>query len=234
MPKTAYLELRDELEAAQSMPQVKSAVRTFANRLGYRWFAHLSAYGSDVETMSNYPKPWQVVYHESRFAEIDPVVMVAMRAEEAFSWSADTFSLDATHEQRVFLQIAREFGVSAGTSVPLIGGLGRTSLFTLASPGRREGCRMNCPVLAAMIATLVDVHAKRCRHDEPPVHQVRLTTREKSCLNWVSKGYKDSDTAKLLGTTERTVEFHLRNARRKLMAENRTHAVALAIRQEII
>ena len=234
MPKTVFLELRDELEAAHSMAQVKSAVRTFANRLGYRWFAHLSAYGSDVETTSNYPRPWQVVYHESRFAEIDPVVMAAMRAEEAFSWSAEALALDATQEQRVFLQIAREFGVSAGTSIPVIGGYGRTSLFTLASSGRREGCRISCPVLAAMVATLVDVHAERCRHDEPPVHQVRLTKREKSCLSWVAKGYRDSETAKLLGTTERTVEFHLRNARRKLMAENRTHAVALAIRQEII
>lgn len=234
MPKTAFLELRDELEAAHSATAVKSAVKTFANRLGYCWFAHLSACGSEVNTISNYPRPWQILYHAEGYADLDPVVMAAINANHVFAWDEAMLSLDANHQQRRFLAAAREFGIRAGTSIPVVAGFQRTSLFTLATSQRYGGCAISCPALAATVATLVDVHALRCRVDEPPHQGVRLTAREKTCLNWAARGNKDAETARILGKTERTVEFHLRNARRKLEAENRTHAVALAIRQGII
>lgn len=234
MPKIAFLELRDELEASHSMAAIKSAVSRFANRLGYQWFAHLSAYGSEVETASNYPKPWQILYHLHGFAELDPVVMAAINADCVFSWDGETFALDASEEQKAFLDAALGYGICSGTSIPVFGGFGRTSLLTLASPNLRGFCILESPILAANIATLVDVHTKRCRFDEPPVHAVKLTTRENTCLTWAARGNKVAQTATILGTAERTVEFHLRNAKRKLHAENTTHAVALAVRQQII
>jgi DNA-binding CsgD family transcriptional regulator len=62
----------------------------------------------------------------------------------------------------------------------------------------------------------------------------RLTLREKECLMWVSLGKTARESGLILGTSRRTVEFHLNNAVRKLAAANKIHAAALAIRMGII
>ena len=58
----------------------------------------------------------------------------------------------------------------------------------------------------------------------------RLTPRERDCLAFIADGLRTAELAHRLGVTEATVEFHLANARRKLGARTRDHAVAIAIR----
>ena len=53
-----------------------------------------------------------------------------------------------------------------------------------------------------------------------------LTARERDCLAFAADGHTDVEIAGLLGIAETTVRFHINNARRKLGATNRTHAVA--------
>lgn len=234
MPKTAFLELRDRLEAAHTMSAIRLAVARFATSLGYCWYAHLSAHGSEVETFSNYPRAWQIDYLAKAYADVDPVVMTAITTESCFAWDEATLAKDASPSQRTFLNEARDFGIRAGTSIPCVGAFGRTSLLTLATSAPCTEFDFDCPILAATTATLVDVHAQRCRRDEAPAHATRLTAREKACLTWAANGNKAAVTGRILGTAESTIEFHLRNAKRKLGAQNTTHAVALAIRQQVI
>lgn len=59
--------------------------------------------------------------------------------------------------------------------------------------------------------------------------KVRLSTREIECLNWASKGKTAYESAVIIGISESTVVFHLRNASVKLNTVNRTHSVAKAI-----
>lgn len=56
-----------------------------------------------------------------------------------------------------------------------------------------------------------------------------LTLREKDVLKRISLGKSTPDIASILKISERTVKFHLSNIMQKLNAENRTHAVALAM-----
>jgi LuxR family transcriptional regulator of spore coat protein len=58
----------------------------------------------------------------------------------------------------------------------------------------------------------------------------RLTGREVQCLEWVSKGKTSWETGLILGLTERTVNFHLRNACTKLKVYGRQAGVAQALR----
>lgn len=62
----------------------------------------------------------------------------------------------------------------------------------------------------------------------------RLTRRERECLMWVSLGKTARETGMIIGNSQRTVEFHLNNAVRKLKATNKIHAAALAIRMGVI
>ncbi|NWP61276.1 helix-turn-helix transcriptional regulator, partial [Escherichia coli] len=58
--------------------------------------------------------------------------------------------------------------------------------------------------------------------------------RELECLRWVSLGKTAWETATIMGRSQRTVEFHLINATRKLSASNKIHAAVIAVRTGLI
>jgi LuxR family quorum sensing-dependent transcriptional regulator len=53
-------------------------------------------------------------------------------------------------------------------------------------------------------------------------------------MGWVARGKSASEIAGILKITKRTVDEHAQTAMRKLGAANRTHAVAIAVRDRII
>lgn len=61
-----------------------------------------------------------------------------------------------------------------------------------------------------------------------------LTARELECLRWVSLGKTAWETAVIMDRSQRTIEFHLRNAASKLAATNKIHAVVIAVRRGMI
>ena len=61
-----------------------------------------------------------------------------------------------------------------------------------------------------------------------------LTKREREILNWLSQGKNSFEISCILGICESTVKFHVNNALTKLEATNRTHAVAKALRLQLI
>lgn len=62
----------------------------------------------------------------------------------------------------------------------------------------------------------------------------RLTPREREVLAWVAQGKSARQVAEILRIAKRTVDEHVQTAVRKLGALNRTHAVAIALRDGII
>jgi LuxR family quorum sensing-dependent transcriptional regulator len=62
----------------------------------------------------------------------------------------------------------------------------------------------------------------------------RLTARESEVLRWVANGKSAREIGEILDITKRTVDEHVQVAIRKLGATNRTHAVALALRDGLI
>jgi DNA-binding CsgD family transcriptional regulator len=62
----------------------------------------------------------------------------------------------------------------------------------------------------------------------------KLTARESEVLRWVANGKSAWEIGEILHITKRTVDEHVQTAVRKLGAVNRTHAVALGLRDGII
>lgn len=61
-----------------------------------------------------------------------------------------------------------------------------------------------------------------------------LSPRQIACLAWAAAGKTSWETACILRITERTVNFHLQLAYRRLGVHNRAAAVASAIRQGLV
>lgn len=63
---------------------------------------------------------------------------------------------------------------------------------------------------------------------------VTLTPRQRQVLAMVAEGCGDAAIAEKLDISPRTVKSHIVNARYKLNAINRAHAVALALQQQML
>ena len=61
-----------------------------------------------------------------------------------------------------------------------------------------------------------------------------LTARELAVLRLLSNGKRTRETAELLGLGEETVRSHLKKAQAKLGVQERSHAIAQAIRLHLI
>jgi LuxR family quorum-sensing system transcriptional regulator CciR len=61
-----------------------------------------------------------------------------------------------------------------------------------------------------------------------------LSDREKECLGWAAAGKSSWDIAVILSISENTVNFHVKNAMKKLGATRRTLAVVKAINLGLI
>lgn len=61
-----------------------------------------------------------------------------------------------------------------------------------------------------------------------------LTEREKEVLQWIKDGRSTRDISRILNISERTVKFHVSNIIQRLGAENRTHAVAVAMGRALL
>ncbi len=92
-----------------------------------------------------------------------------------------------------------------------------------------------------ILGVIRSVHAGR-RHVPPEVAarlaehlgEEDLTSRELQVLQYVRDGYRNKQIADELGIAETTVNFHIKNVLEKLQANDRTHAVAIAIRRGLL
>jgi two-component system response regulator NreC len=58
---------------------------------------------------------------------------------------------------------------------------------------------------------------------------VRLTPREREVLKWIALGKTSKEIGEILAISARTVEWHTHRLMGKLAANNRIHAVMIAV-----
>jgi DNA-binding NarL/FixJ family response regulator len=66
------------------------------------------------------------------------------------------------------------------------------------------------------------------------IGEEQLTTRELEVLGLVPDGYQNKLIADHLAIAESTVNFHIKNIMEKLQANDRTHAVTIAVRRGLL
>ena len=92
-----------------------------------------------------------------------------------------------------------------------------------------------------LLAVIRSVHAGK-RHIPPDVAALLaehmgeedLTARELEVLRLIRDGYRNKQIADQLAIAETTVNFHIKNLMGKLKANDRTHAVTIALRRGLL
>jgi DNA-binding CsgD family transcriptional regulator len=182
----------------------------------------------------NYPANWCERYFERKYYEIDPVVRRAPTLLRPFLWRqlADQCHLH-TREQLV-LNESSEAGLKQGISVPLFGPLGRVSVVSFASRFDDAEPLQRMSHLNVLAWQFHIAFTEITRPEENSHARIDLSNRERDCLRWTAEGKSSWDIGMILNISENTVNFHIKNAMRKLETTSRTVAVVKAIRLNLI
>ena len=181
----------------------------------------------EVKTLLNlgYPLEWLTLYKARRYDRVDPVLRIHYAHYVPQVWS-HTYKTVTVVAERHFIEASMQFGLKEG--------------FTWGLACDAQGCGSvlsfvgddfaQIPRHRTMLECLAPgLHGMLIRLTAKNVHAVGLlTAREREALRWAGAGKTTWEMARIMGISERTVVFHVRNVMQKLKARNRAHAIAKA------
>jgi len=177
------------------------------------------------------PIEWATRYNDHGYVFRDPIVSHLQSARAPFSWEEAYAASSNATDVKLIRGEACDFGLRAGhvVPVPTLDGSLATISFGGDTPEMSADAK-DALTFAAAYAVGRLLHVPRRAVDI----EVRMTPRETDVLLWAAEGKSDWDIATILGISRPTVLKHVRSARDKLDAMNRTHAVVKAIRGRLI
>ena len=180
-----------------------------------------------------WPKPWRDYYLKERLFERDPVLGALASRKGPFTWTHLRADNSMSELGRKTLDRLVEHGWTDGLVVPIPRGGTRFGLVSLVCYGRK----LEANDLPGLTSAAVMFH-ERIRPlvmaEGFPAPPAGLTQREIECLALIGSGMSDREIGESLGIATGTAHEHFENAKRKIKAKSRAHAVALAVSLGII
>jgi LuxR family quorum-sensing system transcriptional regulator SolR len=171
---------------------------------------------------SNYPIAWQQKYNDNGYIRRDPTVAHAIVSDNAVLWSDALFA--SCPEIRAG---AAAHGLAVGWAQPRHDAQGMVSLLTLARrepPVTPEEEREKAERLKWLSFVCHEGMLKAWGDLLQEERTAELSAREIEVLRWSCDGKTAEDIAQILGLSDATVNFHVRNACAKLGTTNKTAA----------
>lgn len=230
-----------------SEPGLHVAVQQAARSLGFDSFT----YGCLLQRVDGVPllyvsSPFSAedffAYHRAGLMQFDERIRHCGESIVPGSWTTDELSLAKSNP--IFARAVADRGMASGVFFPIHGVGGEVGMLALNAE--------HADVVRALGDRIYDVMAKghllACMFheqvirsgilvetgDEEGALQQSLNEREREILIFASKGLESREMGKMLGITERTVNFHFSKILRKLSATNRIEAVAKGVELGLI
>jgi LuxR family quorum sensing-dependent transcriptional regulator len=227
----------DELSSRTSLSGVGT---TFAAGMAKLGFSALGinglpppTEGADPEILTETtPEGFRDLYIEERFYAVDHICAHARTATRPFRYREAPYAARHAERHRRFMQALESNHMGRGLIVPFGYPVSMPACVWLAG----EAPELHDDAMPAIESISLFAASKAQALSAPPhARQSRpLTPREREVLQWICVGKTAAETAEILGIAKRTVDQHVQGAMFKLKAANRTHAVAIALRDRMI
>ena len=182
--------------------------------------------GVEAATVTNWSSEWESFYFGSRAFSFDPVAQEMMKGGDGFFWH--DLEWPPTSVSRRFMADAAEAGQLDGfMAVRSVPGELKT-VVSMAASRALDWTQVERGVVTFVASTLMSrILYLRDVQLAPTV--LALSDREKDILKHAALGQPDKQIALALDCAHDTVRAHWRSIRRKLVANDRAQAVAVAI-----
>ena len=226
------LEFVAGLDAVESSPAALPLFSTYAEKMGFTHAICLRVpeAGEDLEScflLNTYPEEWVSRYSEQNYIAADPVVKELYANYHPFLWSDVRSRRPLGALETQIMNECAEMGMTEGFSVPIYQAGGYTGVVSLAGrdPNITEESR------GALNLASIYLHNKltTLRRQESQ-NRYDLTEREMECLRWAAAGKSDWEIGHILKISQKTVNYHIENAKRKFGVTTRVQAIVYAMR----
>ncbi len=202
---------------------------------GNIWFASgRNVAKSKNACVSDYPKShleWMyesVPYNELETAKLASRQYTPIR----IGWDYDQYRYDKGSLDYEYTRTTRhETGIRNAIVIPVptVGKTGASgvSFFSRSSAKSFDGLISERGDAVRLAGYATHVHIQSLNSQSP--RNQCLSKRERECLLWLSRGLRTKEISHKLNLRDVTVNLHITNAKRKLNATTRGHAVAIAI-----
>jgi LuxR family transcriptional activator of bioluminescence operon len=227
------------IRIAVSLAELKRSVGLATEELGFQYFdcqGRFPNIRSEVHEfqLANCPTGWQ---SDTSAANLiyEPLYRRALREVMPIFWR------ELIPYESNWIARARKFGLATGVTLPVHGSDARWSALSLIKNRSGAGVERDiraalgrCQLLSIFVHDAADRIIRNQAGSAIPIERSKpegwsLTGRERDCLIWTAAGKTIAEVASTLSVTERTVVFHLTNARRKLGVTNSHHAIMKAV-----
>jgi LuxR family quorum sensing-dependent transcriptional regulator len=206
--------------------------------LGFSHFASFSVLDPTGRTVGSYEAGisapiWRDHYLQQHHFVRDAIVRLMPHSLDPLIWSDLAQREELSDEERLVLNEATEFGHADGYVLPqhyVDGAIASTILLSPDPIARDPRRRAATHVLSSYFAMSVRKLMAPCT----VLKRVKLSPRQRECLQWVRAGKSDWEIGEILSISEHTVKDHIEKAREKLGVKTRNQAVLAAIQQKLI
>lgn len=222
-------DLLHDLESLKGVTETFERIARAARQIGFEHCAYglrkpLPFTNPRVSMLNTYDPRWQARYDDAGYLQTDPSVLQGCRSHAPMVWSDALFS--KTPE---FWDEARSFGLRVGWAQSCFDADGKVGLLSL-SRSHEALSRVEIVDKDLMLRWFVSIAhtvlSDLLAGNVPLVGQ--LTAREIDVMRWTADGKTSREAGAILGVSEDTANFHVKNANRKLGANSRAAAVARA------
>jgi LuxR family transcriptional regulator, quorum-sensing system regulator BjaR1 len=187
-----------------------------------------------------WPTGFLDLYIRNDYIRFDPVARRCRRSPQPFEWRTSDFHDEGEPRAVEVMRRGADYGMAHGFMVPIHGPDGfeacvamsgdHLDLTIQSKPTMHLIAQYACARVRGLVGRDAAKPRAAAREQAKPV----LTSREQEVLAWVASGKSAWEIGEILNIAKRTVDEHAQTAFRKLGAVNRTHAVAIALRDRII
>jgi LuxR family quorum sensing-dependent transcriptional regulator len=190
--------------------------------------------GENVFIHKSVPEGWWDAYFELSKVAYAPILMMARHCLAPFTWTECLRMFEPVGIDRWAHELGLKFGMRDGLTCPVgarwvVVYWSRKVLSNVLSPQLRALLFMAANFAAIRLEQIVGPDPRRIGRQ-----MSALTPRELSVLRLASNGHRTKRIAQLLELGEETIRSHLKKAQAKLGAKDRLHAVAEALRHQLI
>ncbi len=217
------------LMSCESKDDISHTLQSAASFLGFEYFAYgvkttLPFQSPQIEMVNSYSKAWNHRYQQQGLCLIDPLIKIGMRGNQSILWD------DVSDEREEFWQEAKANGIATGWSKPTHMAAGNSSLLSFSrgpSPISPKELHAQIPYLI-WLTSIADEGFQKVLNIHQHNIDSELTPREVEVMKWSADGKTLHEIGVILSLSSRTVEFHVKNATKKLNAPNKMSAVVKA------
>ncbi len=235
MKQKCLLDGLAQLETIDSRDKLKAWLVRQLHQLNCSHFLLANLSNPSAGHITNFPTEWMQRFSEKDYVEVDAPARHCIASQKPIAWQDAIRGANIQPIAKRIVDEAESFGLTNGISIPVLMPQRRGVLSVCFDGAEREFALF---VSEAMLTLIGIAHLAYARFEVLALlgglTTPRLSSRQRECLELMSRGYTNKEIGSHMGLSHYTVADIVADVLVELEVSNRTEASTLGVRLGVI